>query len=32
MFGGPKVKINKDILERCKKVSEIAVYQLVGFR
>lgn len=29
MFGGPKVKINKDILERCKKVSEIAGYSSV---
>ncbi|MAW60465.1 MAG: hypothetical protein CMJ94_06490 [Planctomycetes bacterium] len=29
MFGGPKVKVNKDILERCKKVSEIAGYSSV---
>lgn len=29
MFGGPKVKINKDILERCKKVSEVAGYSSV---
>ena len=29
MFGGHKVKVNKDILERCKKVSEIAGYSSV---
>lgn len=29
MFGGSKVKVNKDILERCKKVSEIAGYSSV---
>ncbi|MGB0954341.1 MAG: hypothetical protein ACPG31_14075 [Planctomycetota bacterium] len=26
MFGGNKLKINKDILERCKKCSEVAGY------
>jgi hypothetical protein len=29
MFGGPKVKINKDILERAKKVAEVAGYSSV---
>ncbi len=29
MFGGNKVKINKDILERCKKCSEVAGYSSV---
>jgi Uri superfamily endonuclease len=29
MFGGPKLKLNKDILERAKKVSEIAGYSSV---
>ncbi|MBT3339518.1 MAG: hypothetical protein HOM34_04585 [Planctomycetes bacterium] len=29
MFGGNKVKINKDILERCKKCSEVAGYASV---
>ncbi len=29
MFGGPKVKINKDILERCQKVSDVAGYSSV---
>ncbi|HIA38298.1 MAG TPA: hypothetical protein EYN86_02130 [Planctomycetes bacterium] len=26
MFGGNKVKINKDVLERCKNCAEIAGY------
>ncbi|MFT7516235.1 MAG: hypothetical protein ACI84O_000008 [Myxococcota bacterium] len=26
MFGGNKLKINKDVLERCKKCAEIAGY------
>ncbi len=29
MFGGNKVKVNKSILERCKKCSEIAGYSSV---
>jgi hypothetical protein len=29
MFGGPKVKLNKDILERCKKCAEVAGYSSV---
>lgn len=29
MFGGNKLKINKDILERCKKCSEVAGYSSV---
>ena len=26
MFGGPKIKIDKDLLERVKKISELAGY------
>ena len=26
MFGGPKIKIEKDLLERVKKISELAGY------
>jgi len=29
MFGGNKLKINKDIIERCKKCSEVAGYSSV---
>ncbi|MCP4094599.1 MAG: hypothetical protein GY747_14275 [Planctomycetes bacterium] len=29
MFGGPKLKINKDLLERCKKCAEVAGYSSV---
>jgi Uri superfamily endonuclease len=29
MFGGNKVKLNKDILERAKKVAEVAGYSSV---
>lgn len=29
MFGGNKVKIDKEILERCKKCAEIAGYSSV---
>lgn len=29
MFGGNKVKIDKDILERCKKCAEVAGYSSV---
>ena len=29
MFGGNKLKINKDILDRCKKCSEVAGYSSV---
>lgn len=26
MFGGPKIKIDKDLLERVKRISELAGY------
>jgi len=29
MFGGNKLKINKDIIDRCKKCSEVAGYSSV---
>ena len=29
MFGGPKLKINKELLERCKKCAEVAGYSSV---
>ena len=29
MFGGNKLKINKDILERCRKCAEVAGYASV---
>ena len=29
MFGGSKLKINKDLLERCKKCAEVAGYSSV---
>ncbi|RMH02131.1 MAG: hypothetical protein D6702_09440 [Planctomycetota bacterium] len=29
MFGGNKIKINKSILERCKKCAEVAGYSSV---
>lgn len=29
MFGGPKLKINKDLLERCKNCAEVAGYSSV---
>lgn len=29
MFGGNKVKLNKDVLERAKKVAEVAGYSSV---
>lgn len=29
MFGGPKVKLNKAILDRCKKCAEVAGYPSV---
>ncbi|MHC4837104.1 MAG: hypothetical protein ACYTF3_02800 [Planctomycetota bacterium] len=29
MFGGNKVKIDKDVLERCKKCAEVAGYSSV---
>jgi len=29
MFGGNKLKINKDIIERCKMCSEVAGYSSV---
>ncbi|KAA3607199.1 MAG: hypothetical protein DWQ01_15990 [Planctomycetota bacterium] len=29
MFGGPKVKLNKEILERCKKCSDAGGYASV---
>ncbi len=29
MFGGNKIKLNKDILERCRKCAEVAGYASV---
>ncbi len=29
MFGGPKVKLNKQVLDRCKKCAEVAGYSSV---
>ena len=29
MFGGNKIKINKDILERCRKCADVAGYSSV---